>query len=154
MFYSQFFTCSNPHVDRCSNPRPWDSLNSPQSDVLRAAALKPALRSCGRRTAHRMGTRGLCRRGEQLMAADLRWQAGVADLCTPHVVSFASVQYTKKCSVYTGGPRLVPPEAPNLTSLWGIPCHCPNTFVRRPGWLCHECCGFPTKMPFSSIATC
>ena len=29
MFYSQFFTCSNPHVDRCSNPLPWDPLRSP-----------------------------------------------------------------------------------------------------------------------------
>ena len=31
-FYSQFFTCSNPHVDRCSNPLPWDPLSSPRSD--------------------------------------------------------------------------------------------------------------------------
>ena len=29
--YSQFFTCSNPHVDRCSNPLPWDPLSSPWS---------------------------------------------------------------------------------------------------------------------------
>ena len=28
-FYSQFFTCSSPHVDRCSNPRPWDPLGTP-----------------------------------------------------------------------------------------------------------------------------
>ena len=24
--YPQFSTCSNPHVDRCSNPLPWDTL--------------------------------------------------------------------------------------------------------------------------------
>ena len=28
MFYSQFFTRSNPHVGRCSNPLPWDPLSS------------------------------------------------------------------------------------------------------------------------------
>ena len=26
---TQFLTCSNPHVDRCSNPLPWDPLTSP-----------------------------------------------------------------------------------------------------------------------------
>ena len=26
VFRPQFFTCSNPHVDRCSNPLPWDPL--------------------------------------------------------------------------------------------------------------------------------
>ena len=30
MFCPQFFTCSNPHVNRCSNPLPWDPLGSPQ----------------------------------------------------------------------------------------------------------------------------
>ena len=30
VFYSQLLTCSNPHVDRCSNPLPWDPLSSPQ----------------------------------------------------------------------------------------------------------------------------
>ena len=29
MCFTQFFTCSNPHVDRCSNPLPWDPLSSP-----------------------------------------------------------------------------------------------------------------------------
>ena len=33
MVYSQFFICSNPHVDRCSNPLPWDSLSSPSKEV-------------------------------------------------------------------------------------------------------------------------
>ena len=27
--YSQFVTCSSPHIDRCSNPLPWDLLSSP-----------------------------------------------------------------------------------------------------------------------------
>ena len=29
VFFSQFFTCSKSHVDRCSNPLPWDTLSSP-----------------------------------------------------------------------------------------------------------------------------
>ena len=29
-FCSQFFARANPHVDRCSNPLPWDPLSSPQ----------------------------------------------------------------------------------------------------------------------------
>ena len=46
MFHSQFFTCSNPHVDRCSNPLPWDPLSSPQSagvcaGVCRAGGAPP-----------------------------------------------------------------------------------------------------------------
>ena len=28
-FCSPLCTCSNPHVDRCSNPLPWDPLTSP-----------------------------------------------------------------------------------------------------------------------------
>ena len=31
MFCSQLFTCSSPHVDRCSNPLPWDPLSSLQT---------------------------------------------------------------------------------------------------------------------------
>ena len=27
VFCSQFVSCSNPHVDRCSNPLPWDPLS-------------------------------------------------------------------------------------------------------------------------------
>ena len=33
MFYSQVFTCSDPHADRCSNPLPWDPLSSPSRVV-------------------------------------------------------------------------------------------------------------------------
>ena len=33
VFYSQLFACSNPHVDRCSNPLPWDPLSSPQTHI-------------------------------------------------------------------------------------------------------------------------
>ena len=33
----KLFTCSNPHVDRCSNPLPWDPLSSPWSIGLRQA---------------------------------------------------------------------------------------------------------------------
>ena len=29
VFYSQLFTCSNLHVDRCSDSLPWDALSSP-----------------------------------------------------------------------------------------------------------------------------
>ena len=29
VFCFNLFTCSNPHVDRCSNPLPWDPLSSP-----------------------------------------------------------------------------------------------------------------------------
>ena len=29
VFYSQLFTCSNPHAHRCSNRLPWDPLSSP-----------------------------------------------------------------------------------------------------------------------------
>ena len=29
VLYSQFFACSSPPVDRCSNPSPWDPLISP-----------------------------------------------------------------------------------------------------------------------------
>ena len=33
VFYSRFFTCSNPHADRCSTPLPWDPLGSPWISV-------------------------------------------------------------------------------------------------------------------------
>ena len=36
LFCSQFFTRSNPHVDRCSNPLPWDPL-VPLKTLQRAA---------------------------------------------------------------------------------------------------------------------
>ena len=44
MLFSQFFTCSNPRVDRCSNPLPWDPLiSSPQKDeAVRQAASRAA----------------------------------------------------------------------------------------------------------------
>ena len=35
MLCSQLFTSSNPHVDRCSSPLPWDPLRSPQSRSTR-----------------------------------------------------------------------------------------------------------------------
>ena len=31
VFYFQFLPCSNPYVDRCSNPLPCDPLSSPQT---------------------------------------------------------------------------------------------------------------------------
>ena len=31
VFYYRFFACSNPHVNRCSKPLPWDPLSSPLS---------------------------------------------------------------------------------------------------------------------------
>ena len=32
VFYFRFFTRSNPHVDRCSNPPSWDPLSSPHTE--------------------------------------------------------------------------------------------------------------------------
>ena len=43
MLHSRFFACSNPHVDRCSNPLPWDPLNSPERTAPgRGRRLRPA----------------------------------------------------------------------------------------------------------------
>ena len=40
MFYSRLCTCSNPHVDRCSNPLPWDPLSSPQIHARALCAVR------------------------------------------------------------------------------------------------------------------
>ena len=43
MFYSQFFTSSSPHVDRCSNLLPSDPLSSPVNLVRRASTGVPGV---------------------------------------------------------------------------------------------------------------
>ena len=52
VFYSRLLTCSNPHVDRCSDPLPWDPLVPLKS--LRSSRLFRALSEVwGRRGARR-----------------------------------------------------------------------------------------------------
>ena len=46
VFYSQFSTCSNPRVDRCSNPFPWDPHSSPSNEWEHDAGPAAAAATC------------------------------------------------------------------------------------------------------------
>ena len=42
-FYSQLFTSSNPHADRCSKPLPWDPLSSPYTLANKTSVLRESI---------------------------------------------------------------------------------------------------------------
>ena len=53
-FFSQFFACSNPRVDRCLDPLLWDALSSPS----RIAVSRGVTRACRDASAKRCDARG------------------------------------------------------------------------------------------------